>query len=164
MNLIKKYFVTNISEERGISVAGKDGKTMLMATPEFKFLDVMNYVAPGTSYNIWVKTYGPKQTKARFPYEWFESAEKLHHIGLPPYRVWFSKLKNEFVLFPEEYNQCRKLFEQRGMQTFADWLEYYNNLNVVSFLQAPEVMWDSYTELGIDIFRDAVSLPGVSLK
>jgi len=50
---------------------------MLMATLEFKFLDVMNYVAPGKSYDIWVKMYGPKQTKARFPYEWFESAEKL---------------------------------------------------------------------------------------
>jgi len=29
-----------------------------MVTPEFKFLDIMNYLAPGTSYDKWIKAYG----------------------------------------------------------------------------------------------------------
>lgn len=50
------------------------------------------------------------------------------------------------------------------MGTFPDWLEYYNNLDVVPFFEALEAMRGFYTELGIDIFKDAVSLPSVSLK
>ena len=50
------------------------------------------------------------------------------------------------------------------MQTFGDWLEYYNNLDVTPFLEALEKMKAYYTNLGVDIFKDAVSLPGVALQ
>ena len=48
------------------------------------------------------------------------------------------------------------------MRTFGDWLEYYNNLDVAPFLEALQKMKEFYTGLGVDIFKDAVSLPGVS--
>ena len=48
------------------------------------------------------------------------------------------------------------------MRTFGDWLEYYNNLDVAPFLEALQKMKEFYTNLGVDIFKDAVSLPGVS--
>ena len=50
------------------------------------------------------------------------------------------------------------------MQTFGDWLEYYNNLDVTPFLETIEKMRAYYTNLGIDIFKDVVSLPGVSMQ
>ena len=50
------------------------------------------------------------------------------------------------------------------MEAFADWLRYYNNLDMGPFLVALEIMRGFYANLGIDIFKDAVSLPGVSLK
>jgi len=50
------------------------------------------------------------------------------------------------------------------MVTFANWLEFYNNLDVGPFLESLEKMRDVCTTLSIDIFKDAVSLPGVSLK
>ena len=50
------------------------------------------------------------------------------------------------------------------MKTFGDWLEYYNNLDVTPLLQTLEKMKAFYTKLGIDIFKDAVSLPGVSMQ
>ena len=50
------------------------------------------------------------------------------------------------------------------MQTFGDWLEYYNNLDVTPFLKTLEKMKAYYTNLGVDIFKDAVSLPGVSMQ
>ena len=50
------------------------------------------------------------------------------------------------------------------MQTFGDWLEYYNNLDVTPFLETLEKMKAFYTKLGTDIFKDAVSLPGVSMQ
>ena len=50
------------------------------------------------------------------------------------------------------------------MQTFGDWLEYYNNLDVTPFLETLEKIKAFYTKLGIDIFKDSVSLPGVSMQ
>ena len=50
------------------------------------------------------------------------------------------------------------------MMTFGDWLEYNNNLNVTPFLETFEKMKSFYTKLGIDIFKDAVLLPGVSIQ
>ena len=49
------------------------------------------------------------------------------------------------------------------MRTFADWLRYYNNLDVAPGLEALEKMRNVYTEKGIDILIDAVSIPGVNL-
>ena len=49
------------------------------------------------------------------------------------------------------------------MCTFADWLRYYNNLDVAPGLEALEKMRAFYTDKGNDILKDAVSIPGVSL-
>ena len=162
LNLIKKYFVTHVGGEKTVTVAKKQEKIMFLTTPNFKFFDIINYLGPGTSYEKRVKTYGSGQTKSSFPYEWCDSSDKLDYEGLPPYRCWFSKLKNAFVLSPEEFEDCQHIFQERGMKTFADWLRYYNNLDVGPFLEALETMRGFYANL--DIFKDAVSLPGVSLK
>ena len=49
------------------------------------------------------------------------------------------------------------------MHTFSDWLRYHNNLDVAPGLEALERMRAFYTEKGIDILKDAVSIPRVSL-
>jgi len=77
--LIRQHFVTRLSEGGDVKVAGKNGTLLFMSTPEFKFLDVMNYLAPGTSYARWVKTYSAKLQRSWFPYEWLTSAKKLKH-------------------------------------------------------------------------------------
>jgi len=50
------------------------------------------------------------------------------------------------------------------MMSFADWLHYYNNPDVRPFIEALQNMKTFYGERGIDICKDAVSLPGVSLQ
>ena len=164
LNMIKKHFVTKITVENEVKVASKQRKIMFMSTPNFKFLDIMNYVAPGTSYDKRVKTYGAELTKSWLPYEWFDTVEKLDYPELPAYWHFYSKLKNEIVLSTEEYFQCRRVWKEKGMKTFADWLRHYNNLDVKPFLEAMEKMRGFYTTLGIDIFKDAVSFPGVSMN
>ena len=82
----------------------------------------------------------------------------------PPYWCWYSQLRNSFALKPEEYEECKRVFQERGMQTFGDWLEYYNNLDVTPFLETLEKIKAFYTKLGIDIFKDSVLLPGVSMQ
>lgn len=83
--------------------------------------------------------------------EWFDCANKLDYDGLPPYHCWFSKLKNEFVLSPEKYDDCQRVFLEWKIGTFADWLEYYNNVDIEPFLKAVESMRDFYTLLGVSM-------------
>ena len=67
------------------------------------------------------------------------------------------------MLTRDEWEGCQRLFKEKGMYTFADWLRYYNNLDVAPGLEAFEKMRAFYTEKGIDILKDAVSISGVSL-
>ena len=132
---------------------------MYINTPQFKF-----WTSQTICHQASAMTYGANQTKSWLPYEWFDSTDKLDYKGLPPYWCWYSQLRNSFALTPSEYEECKRVFQERGMQTFGDWLEYYNNLDVTPFLETLEKMKAFYTKLGIDIFKDAVSLPGVSMQ
>ena len=164
LKLIRQHFIPLLAQDPGTFAAEKNGRIMFINTPKFKFLDVVNYLGPGITYEKWVKTYGATLAKSWLPYEWFDSPDKLDFPGLPPYMAWYSKLKGEYVLTLKEYDDCHRIFKERGMQTFGDWLEYYNNLDVAPFLEALQKMKEFYTSLGIDILKDAVSLPGVSEK
>ena len=164
LKLIRQHFIPLLAQDPGTFAAEKNGRIMFINTPKFKFLDVLNYLGPGITYEKWVKTYGATLAKSWLPYEWFDSPDKLDFPGLPPYMAWYSKLKGEYVLTLKEYDDCHRIFKERGMQTFGDWLEYYNNLDVAPFLEALQKMKEFYTSLGIDILKDAVSLPGVSEK
>jgi len=88
LNVIKKYFVEKIAETANkITVAKKGNKVMFMHTQSFRFLDITNYVGPGTNYDKWVKAYGSEAEKSWFPYDWFDSPEKLDFPGLPDYQA-----------------------------------------------------------------------------
>ena len=49
------------------------------------------------------------------------------------------------------------------MQKFADWLPSYDDFDVTPGFEGLEKMRSFYTAKGIDILKDAVSFPGVSL-
>ena len=164
LNLIRKYFAEKLAGTASkVRVAKNSNKIMFILTSGFRFLDIMNYLGPGTTYDKWIKAYDCKTVKSRLPYEWFDRLEKLDYPGLPDYPHWFSKLKNEFALKLSEWKACKQLFREKGMKTFKDWVRYYNNLDVAPGLEALEKMRNFYTEKGIDIMKDAVSIPGVSL-
>lgn len=144
-------------------MAKKANTTMFIITPGFRFLDIINYLGPRTSYEKWTKAYQCTVEKSWFPYEWFDAPEKLDYPGLPDYQAWYSRLKGCYVLKLSEWQACKRLFKERGMRTFTDWLRYYNNLVVAPGLEALEKMRAFYTENGIDILKDAVSIPGANL-
>ena len=50
------------------------------------------------------------------------------------------------------------------MQTFEDFLVWYNNLDVVPFIEAVEKMSQFWRERKIDMFKDGISVPGLTLK
>ena len=164
LNLIREHFAERLSDTTGkVRVAKNGNKIMFILTKNFRFLDIINYLGPGTSNEKWVKAYECETVKSCIPYEWFDTPEKLDFRGLPKYEDWYSKLKGGYVLTRDEWDGCQRLFKEKGMCTFADWLRYYNNLDVAPGLEALEKMRAFYTDKGIDILKDAVSIPGVSL-
>lgn len=119
---------------------------MFILTKGFRFLDIINYLGPGTGYDKWVKAYDFAAEKSWFSYEWFDAPEKLDFPGLPDNLAWYSCLKENFVLSLAEWKQCKHLFKAKGMRTFADWLRHYNNLDVVPGLEALAKMRAFYAE------------------
>ena len=59
-NLIREHFVERLVDltPSNIRVAKNGNKITFIFTKGFRFLDVINYPAPGTSYKKWVKAYG----------------------------------------------------------------------------------------------------------
>ncbi|KAL5019438.1 hypothetical protein ScPMuIL_003476, partial [Solemya velum] len=62
----------------------------------------------------------------------------------------------------EEYAFCAKTWEEKGMETFRDFLEWYNNLNVGPFVTAVERLQSFYFEKNLDVFKNTISVPGLA--
>ena len=115
LNLIREHFAERLSDTTGkVRVAKNGNKIMFILTNNFRFLDIINYLGPGTSYEKWVKAYECETVKSWFPYEWFDTPEKLDFRGLPKYEDWYSKLKGGYVLTREEWEGCQRLSKKRA--------------------------------------------------
>ena len=116
LNLIREHFAERLSDTTGkVRVAKNGNKIMFILTKNFRFLDIMNYLGPGTSYEKWVKAHECEIVKSWFPYEWFDTPEKLDFRRLPKYEDWYSKLKGGYVLTRDEWDGFQRLFKEKGM-------------------------------------------------
>ena len=163
INMIKEYFVKNLAIISDVDVAKKENSYMFLSTPNFKFLDIKNYLAPGLSYDAWCRAYGCELQKLAFPYEWFDSFDKLNHIGPVKYEEFYSSLKGGITISQEEYQNFRDEFSKRGCVTMKDWLKEYNLVDVKPFIEALEKTREQYYPDEIDLLKDAVSIPGISM-
>ncbi len=59
----------------------------------------------------------------------------------------------------EEYTICINAWKDNNIKTFKDFLEQYNNLDVLPFIEAVEKMKTFYKAKKLDLFKDSVSLP-----
>ena len=163
INMIKAYFVENLTSLSDVNVAKKENSYMFLSTPNFKFLDIKNFLAPGLSYDAWCRAYGCELQKLAFPYEWFDSFEKLNHIGPVKYEEFYSSLKGGITISQEEYQNFCDEFHKRGCVTMKDWLKEYNLADVEPFIEALEKTREQYYPDEIDLLKDAVSIPGISM-
>ena len=162
-DMIKEYFVKNLTSLSDVNVAKKENSYMFLSTPNFKFLDIKNFLAPGLSYDAWCRAYGCELQKLAFPYEWFDSFEKLNHIGPVKYEEFYSSLKGGITISQEEYQNFCDEFHKRGCETMKDWLKEYNLADVEPFIEALEKTREQYYPDEIDLLKDAVSIPGISM-
>ena len=163
INMIKEYFVENLTSLSDVNEAKKENSYMFLSTPNFKFLDIKNFLAPGLSYDAWCRAYGCELQKLAFPYEWFDSFKKLNHIGPVKYEEFYSSLKGGITISQEEYQNFCDEFHKRGCVTMKDWLKEYNLADVEPFIEALEKTREQYYPDEIDLLKDAVSIPGISM-
>ena len=163
INMIKEYFVGDLAEISDVNVAKKENSYMFLSTPNFKFLDIKSYLAPGLSYDAWCRAYGCELQKLAFPYEWFDSFDKLNHKGPVKYEEFYSSLKGGITISQEEYQNFCDEFSKRGCVTMKDWLKEYNLADVKPFIEALEKTREQYYPDEIDLLKDAVSIPGISM-
>ena len=163
INMIKEFFAKDLAEISDVNVAKKGNSYMFLSTPNFKFLDIKSYLAPGLSYAAWCRAYGTELQKLVFPYEWFDSFEKLNHEGPVKYEEFFSSLKGRITISQEEYQNFCDEFSKRGCVTMKDWLKEYNLADVTPFIDALEKTREQYYPDEIDLLKDAVSIPGISM-
>ncbi len=62
----------------------------------------------------------------------------------------------------ENYEDLLKIWIDRGMSTFHYFLEYYNNLDVEPFVTTVTRFQEFYKENHLDVFKVAISAPGLA--
>ena len=163
LNLIKRCLAKHLEmhEASQAFVIKKDNAYACIATDKLKFLDITQYLAAGSSYAGFLKAYQVAGSKGHFPYEWFDSIEKLDFSSLPAHQCFYSCLKGTNIS-EAEYEYCQMVWQSQGMTTFRDFLVWYNNLDVGPFVEAVEKFQLFYFEKGIDVFKTAISVPGIA--
>ena len=109
---------------------------MALSSKKMKFLDITNYLAAGTSLKAFYESYRVSTSKGFFPYTWFDSLEKLDVTSLPDDIEVFRSILTKKTITPEEFQLCRDVWTREGMTTFADFIRYYNNADVIGFVEA----------------------------
>ena len=200
LNLIKKQILVNCGlngNEKGHFVIKKNNSYITIATPQYLFLDIMNFLGVGTSCDSFLKAYDTVQQKSYFPYEWLTDISKLEKTRLPKYCKFYSHLKNENTLESEynnyvsvlddcngdvnvalaqlqvktvpktgeeNYSDLQSLWKKKNFQSMRDFLIYYNNLDVIPFVEAVTKMITMYKEKNIDLFKNCVTVPSAARR
>lgn len=144
--LWKNFYFPTSSRLNQLRSLCKQTAIMRLKTDFLKLLGISNYVAPGFSYDQFVRAYECEQTKGFFPHEWVNGLDKLNETSLPLHAAFYSSLKNANIT-EQEYEYCQQVWEENNMQTFEDFLVWYNNLEVVPFIEAVE-KWINSGEKG----------------
>ena len=109
LNLIKEYLIPILmNKDLQPQPIKSINKFISLKYDGIQFLDIMNFLGGSTSLDSFLKAFGASETKAFFPYEWFNDPSKLDDTILPEYDAFFSKLKNHNVL-EHEHNTFTKL-------------------------------------------------------
>ena len=153
--------------------------TSLTLGSKFKFLDLYKYQSPTTNLDNFLTTHGcAPNTKGKFCYEYLTEAT-LYSTECPQIEHFHSKLKghNELGKTREEQEQtwleCVKgPWDREGCETLADFLRYYNRLDVVPLVQAVKTWLKSFHLFGpdrepdeikgIDVLKNTLGIPSVA--
>ena len=99
INLMKQYLhksLEDCGEEVSFTIK-KANSYMSLKSQHLQFLDVRSYLAPNYSYDAFIKAYKCKLEKGFFPYDYFNSYDKINNTELPPHEAFFNNLRNKNI-------------------------------------------------------------------
>ena len=110
LNLIKSYLIPYLICDKDIepTVIKKANDFISFKFGDVQFLDIMKFLGGATTLDSFLKIYKASETKSFFPYEWFDSPDKLDYTELSSYEAFFSKLRNHNPL-EKDFNDYQKL-------------------------------------------------------
>ena len=74
--------------------------------------------------------FGLERRRGIFPYEWFDSIDKLHETTLPPKEAFYSKLKQSGIT-DKEYKQAIDCWKDTKCETIKDYMMLYLKTDVL---------------------------------
>ncbi|PRP74536.1 hypothetical protein PROFUN_15668 [Planoprotostelium fungivorum] len=108
----------------------KTNSYMKLEYGAYAFLDAHNYVPPTTNLEKFGIMWGVKDIqKDLFPYEWFDSLDKLSETSLPPIECFYNKLKNTLPL-EAEYGHAVNIWKEKQFASFGEYMMYYCRCDV----------------------------------
>ena len=96
LNLLKTMLAKHLKiheHKQQKFVVKRNNAYLCLSNPQLRFLDMVNYLPPGTSYDKFLSTFGVCQRKSFFPYEYFTDLSVLDEKSLPPKKAFYSSLK-----------------------------------------------------------------------
>ena len=130
LNVMKGPLLKHLHDNDKIQFTIKrDSRLQCIQTDKFKFLDMINYLAPGTSYAKYLKAFNVSSQKGFFPYEYVTSLDVLEETSLPPHEAFFSSLTKSNIS-KEDYRYCQQVLNDNSMSSLKYFLQWYVNSNI----------------------------------
>ena len=156
LNVIKQYLFPKLSMMHGarnISVLKKGNTYTLISTPDFRFIDAINFLPPGHSLEEFLKAFDAGSSKQNFPYEAITCVGDLDRDYCPPKEAFTSNLKGTSMSEEKWNEEVISLWNSEGMETWRDYLIYYNLSDVVPFITGLR-NFESYFKVENSIFHE----------
>ncbi|XP_068714490.1 uncharacterized protein [Montipora foliosa] len=174
VNVIKSFLLPALqknSPSKQIRLIKKGNSYFSITTEYCRFLDIQNYLAPGYSYDKFLKAYLSKDQQKEFgiketcfPYEAVQSIEWLQKTEFPSRDDFASHLKGTTMTEAEHQQLKADTWDKHDMKSCKDLCEFYLKGDVVPFVTAIETVHNFWKSKNIDCFKEALSLPGATLK
>lgn len=87
----------------------------MMEIANLKFLDIMRFTGP-ISLRGWLEAMDVPIHKSFFPYEWFDSVERLDETCLPP-------IENFKEITLDQHSGLQRVWEEYKFTSFCNFLE-----------------------------------------
>ena len=127
INAAKNPFFAHLMKHEQVKfVIKRNNSHMCLKTIHLKFLDITNHLAPGFSYEQFLKAYECTQTKGKGYFR----LTKLNLSTLPPPEALNSMLSNT-AISEEQYEYCQRVWNDNNMERFVTF--WFDIIILMSF-------------------------------
>ena len=150
------FLITKLAKRIRIKVLPKSDENyncidmgQTKAIDMFKFfhplsLDAISKTLSGKEC-VTLNKHGLERRKGIFPYEWFDSMDKLKNTELPPKEAFYSKLKQNSIT-DKEYKQALDCWNKTECLTIKDYMMLYLKTDVLLSIDVFEKFRDSFLQ------------------